>query len=91
MKTTSTNERGQALVIIALAIIGLVAITALTIDGGNAYSDRRHAQNAADTAVLAAAQSKIRHPGSTSTWKEAGRQRAEDNQYLDSDYTIGTS
>lgn len=91
MKTTSTHERGQALVIIALAIIGLVAITALTIDGGNAYSDRRHAQNAADTAVLAAAQAKIRNPGSMSTWKEAGRQRAEDNQYIDTDYTNGAS
>ena len=91
MKKTSTHERGQALVVIALAIIGLVAITALTIDGGNAYSDRRHAQNAADTAALAAAQSKVRNPGSIGTWKESGRQRAEDNQYADSDYTTGSS
>jgi len=91
MKKSSTHERGQALIIIAFAIIGLVAVTALTIDGGNAYSDRRHAQNAADTAVLAAAVSKVRHPGSMSTWKEAGRQRAEDNMYADSDYTDGTS
>jgi hypothetical protein len=91
MKKTFTHERGQALVVIALAIIGLVAITALTIDGGNAYSDRRHAQNAADTAALAAAQSKVRNPGSIGTWKESGRQRAEDNQYADSDYTTGSS
>jgi len=93
MKKTSTHERGQALIIIAFAIIGLVAVTALTIDGGNAYSDRRHAQNAADTAVLAAAVSKVRNPepADVGIWKEAGRQRAEDNLYVDSDYTNGTS
>src|SRR5215813_3338735 len=48
-------ERGQALILIALAAIGLFAITGLAIDGGARFSDRRHAQNAADTAALAAA------------------------------------
>jgi hypothetical protein len=47
------------LVIITLAIIGLVGITGLAIDGGMAFSDRRHAQNAADTAALAGALEKI--------------------------------
>lgn len=53
------SQKGQALVLIALAAIGLVAITALAVDGGRVYSDRRNAQNAADTAVLAAALAKI--------------------------------
>ena len=53
------SERGQALVIITFAIIGLVGITGLAIDGGMAFSDRRHAQNAADTASLAGALAKI--------------------------------
>jgi len=48
-------ERGQALILIALAAIGLVAIVGLAVDGGAKFSDRRHAQNAADTAALAAA------------------------------------
>jgi hypothetical protein len=52
-------ERGQVLIIIALVIIGLVGITGLAIDGGMAFSDRRHAQNAADTAALAGALAKI--------------------------------
>jgi len=56
------SEKGQALVIIALAAVGLVAFTALAIDGGMVFSDRRHAQNAADTAAFAAALAKIRTP-----------------------------
>lgn len=59
MKTKS-NERGQALVLIALAAVGLFGFTALAIDGSRVFSDRRHAQNAADTSALAAALSKIR-------------------------------
>jgi Flp pilus assembly protein TadG len=59
MKNSSRFESGQALVIIVLAIFGLVGITGLAIDGGMAFSDRRHAQNAADTAALAGALAKI--------------------------------
>src|SRR4026209_1833142 len=49
------REKGQALILIALAAIGLFAFTALAIDGSRAYSNKRHAQNAADTAALAGA------------------------------------
>jgi len=59
MKSHFDSERGQALVIIALAIIGLVGITGLAIDGSMVFADRRHAQNAADTAALAGALAKI--------------------------------
>src|ERR1043166_5008772 len=60
MKTMKRSfERGQALVLIALAAIGLFAIAGLAIDGSAKYSDRRHAQNAADTAALAGAYAKI--------------------------------
>ena len=50
-------QHGQAIVLIVVGIVGLIGMTALAIDGGNAYSDRRHAQNAADTAAFAAARS----------------------------------
>lgn len=60
MKRHHSSERGQALVIIAVAMIGLIGIAGLTIDGSIAYSDRRQAQNAADTAALAAALAKVR-------------------------------
>ncbi len=55
-----SSERGQALVLIAFAAVGLFAFTALAIDGSRVYSDRRHAQNAADTSALAAALARIR-------------------------------
>lgn len=54
------SESGQTLVIIAFAAIGLFAFAALVIDGNMVFSDRRHAQNAADTAPLDAALSKTR-------------------------------
>jgi len=59
MKFHLSSERGQVLVLIAFAIIGLVAITGLAIDGSIILADRRHAQNAADTAALAGALAKM--------------------------------
>ena len=47
-------ENGQAIVLIAFAFIAFVAMAGLAIDGGMVYSDRRHAQNAADAGSLAA-------------------------------------
>jgi hypothetical protein len=55
MNPKIVRERGQALILITFAAIALFAITGLAIDGSNKYSDRRHAQNAADAAALAAA------------------------------------
>jgi putative Flp pilus-assembly TadE/G-like protein len=71
-------ERGQALIIIALAAIGLFGITGLAIDGSAKFSDRRHAQNAADTAALAASLAKVK--GDTA-WKLSGLDRALSNGY----------
>ncbi len=57
---TAKLQRGQALILIVFAIVGLVGITGLAVDGGLAYSDRRNAQNAADAAALAGALAHIR-------------------------------
>jgi Flp pilus assembly protein TadG len=57
------HERGQVLIILVGAIIGLFALTALAIDGGMAFSDRRNAQNAADAAALAGAYAVAHDPG----------------------------
>src|SRR5262245_26377473 len=59
MKNNS-HERGQALILIALAVIGLAGMVGLVVDGGNAFLDRRNAQNAADSAVLASALARIK-------------------------------
>ncbi len=71
------TERGQALILIAFAAIGLFSFTALAVDGGRKFSDRRHAQNAADTAVLAAALAKVRGENYT----VVAQQLANDNGY----------
>ncbi len=51
-----SREKGQILVILVLALVGLLAFTALAIDVGMAYSDRRYDQNVADAAALTGAQ-----------------------------------
>lgn len=53
MNQKQNQEQGQALVLIAAALIMLIGFTALAIDGGMLYSDRRHAQNASDAGSLA--------------------------------------
>ena len=78
MKNKLPNERGQVLIIIALAAVGLIAIVGLAIDGGAKFADQRHAQNAADTAALAGAYALTE---GDSLWKLAASQRAEDNGY----------
>jgi hypothetical protein len=47
------TERGQIMILLVFAIVGMLSFVALTIDGGMVYSDRRIAQNAADAAALA--------------------------------------
>jgi hypothetical protein len=48
-------ERGQALPLLALALIALAGFAALALDGGNLWTEQRRAQAAADNAVMAAA------------------------------------
>lgn len=48
------EERGQAIVIVAFALVILLAFTGLAVDGGRAYTARRETQNAADSGVIAA-------------------------------------
>lgn len=75
------SERGQALILIVFGMVGLLGATALAVDGGNAYSDRRHAQNAADTAVMATGLSTIRNPSDWPAAQTIGLARAADNGY----------
>lgn len=56
----SNNEKGQALILIAFAAVILFGFAAIAIDGSRIFSDRRHAQNAADTSAIAAALARTR-------------------------------
>jgi hypothetical protein len=79
------QEQGQALILIALAVVGLFGFSALAIDGSRVFSDRRHAQNAADTAALAAALAKIRGEN----YAQAALNRAASNGYVtDADSSV---
>jgi hypothetical protein len=50
----NTKERGQVLILLVFGLVGLLAFTALAIDGSMMYSDRRLGQNSADASSLAA-------------------------------------
>lgn len=50
---TPSNERGQAIVIMAVAMIVILGFAGLAIDGGNLYAQRRHGQISVDNATLA--------------------------------------
>lgn len=49
------NDRGQVLILVAVAMFTLIGVAALVIDLGFSWMLRRHEQNAADPAALAAA------------------------------------
>ncbi len=71
------SQKGQAIILIAFAVVGLVGFAALAIDGGRVLSDRRHAQNAADTSAFAAALAKIQGQN----YVTAAQTRAASNGY----------
>jgi hypothetical protein len=82
------RERGQALIVIALAAVVLFGFLALAIDGSVKFADKRHAQNAADTAALAGALALVNDKtsvtcGTLEEWQCDALLRAEDNGYDD--------
>ena len=78
--TVKASEKGQALILITLAAIGLFAFAALAIDGSMAFSNKRHAQNAADTSALAGALSYARE-GKVDNIETVALARAQSNGY----------
>jgi Flp pilus assembly protein TadG len=89
-----SSEKGQALIIITLAAVILFGFAALAIDGSMVFSDKRHAQNAADTSALAGALAYTRNTnaddddddddgGGMNVIRTAARDRATSNGYDD--------
>lgn len=76
MKTIQ-SEKGQALVLVILAIVTLFGFAGLALDGGKAFSERRRAQNAADAAAYAAA----RAAADGQNFSSAGFTLASENGY----------
>ncbi len=50
-----SRESGQIIVLVALLLVGLVAMLGLVLDGGGMYMQRRRMQNAADAGAIAGA------------------------------------
>lgn len=76
---TRREEKGQALVLILLAIAAVFGFAALAIDGGMLLLDRRNAQNAADAAALSAGYAKCQGKNPTT----AAIEIAEANGFID--------
>lgn len=57
MRLEPRAARGQVLIMVALGLVVLLALAGLSIDVGRLMAERRHLQNAADAATLAACQS----------------------------------
>lgn len=71
------RERGQAIILIVFAIIGLIGASAIAIDGTNAYIDSRRADTAASAAALTAALARIQGQD----WRAAALATAAANGY----------
>ena len=71
------GERGQAIIIIVFSIIGIIGISSLAIDGGNALIDRRKTETAASAAALAGAVTRI----NGGDWRAAALAAARMNGY----------
>jgi hypothetical protein len=85
MSRSDSGERrdgGQVLVIFALALTAIVAMTGLVLDGGAAFAQRRNMQNVADNAALAAAYA-YGMGGGVSGAQAAARSTSASNGYTD--------
>ncbi len=73
-------EQGQILALFTLALVAIVAMVGLVIDGGDTFLQRRQMQNVADAAAMAAGYS-FAVTGSESTAEAAGMANAATNGY----------
>lgn len=81
------REDGQALVVFVLALVAIIGMTGLVLDGGSVFAQRRTQQNVADLAAMGAVIAYANTPGDQSTKDAAARARAfaiaSDNGYTD--------
>jgi Flp pilus assembly protein TadG len=90
MKNKPT-EKGQALILIAFAAVVLFAFAGLAIDGSRNFSQKRHAQNAADTSAYAAALAYTRGDNYTTAIETRAASNGFDNNGTTNTVTITTT
>jgi len=76
-----SQERGQAILLMAVAMVGMLGFAAVALDGGNIYAEQRRAQSAADNAVLAGAYQYMRGITSSTTISNSALANAALNDY----------
>jgi Flp pilus assembly protein TadG len=84
------EERGNILVIVALAMVVLLGFTALAVDGGYLYSRHTRLQDIDDTVAIAAAHGIVQTTGNSTSNKKNAAFR-ESVEYLQkNNITVGT-
>lgn len=86
-RRTRELERGQAIVLIAFVMVGLIAMLGLSVDGGGILFLYRDARNATDAATLAAAYALCAKGDVNDGYKTAANNGFNDNE-IDNDVTI---
>jgi Flp pilus assembly protein TadG len=76
---TQRSEGGQVIVIFGLALVAIVAMVALIVEGGNAFAQQRITQNGADAASNAGAVVLAQDLGSPGTKSDADVDAAVDS------------
>ena len=84
------EERGQILVIFALALVVMIGMVGLVLDGGGAFAQRRSEQNAADLAAIAGANAYLNTNG-TVAQRTAAAQAAATASATSNGYTNGVN
>jgi uncharacterized membrane protein len=83
------EEGGQALVLVAIMMFGLVAVAGLVTDGGIVFTERRDLQNVADAAALAGAsqidENAYRSSGGSSLLLDQTAAYSAASEYLDNE------
>jgi Flp pilus assembly protein TadG len=89
MKRTSHSEQGQVLILLTIGIITLLGFTALAIDGGRLYGERRHVQGVTDTSSLTGALYIAQYEGDITTTVKADAKNAALSRSASNGYSTG--
>ncbi len=85
------HERGQSAVLVAILLVAMLAMLALTFDGANAYFKRRLAQTAADAGALAGARILCETRSTTAAADAANQYAVTHNTALSADVVATSS
>jgi Flp pilus assembly protein TadG len=83
LRTRREGERGQILVLFTIAIVVIIGMLGLVLDGGSAFAQRRDEQNVADLAAVAGADAYLTATGDkTAAARDAATLVAARNGYV---------